>query len=585
MKKFVYTLWLLASTGVLAAAAPPPFTTIAEQSGWTITGRYDETLKLCGEFEKGFPSQVRCRTFGETPEGRPMVVLIVSADGIFDGKTARAKKRPVLFFQGGIHAGEIDGKDAGFWVVRELLRSNSPKSPLQKVVLVFVPVFNVDGHERFSAYHRPNQKGPEEMGWRTTAQNLNLNRDYTKAEAPEMEAMLRLLNEFDPILYTDLHVTDGAVFQHEISVSVQPSLKGAEPLRKTGTDLSDAMMKHLAPHLPLPFYPSFVKEDDPTSGIELWVTQPRYSHAYWGLRNRLGVLVETHSWKSYAVRVKATYDAMMSLITLGADNGTEWLKQAAKADKEEAQLGGKEIELDYAATKKSRTIGFKGVAYRRAISPISGKELITYDESLPETWQIPLFYELAPTVTVVAPKGGYVIPAAQAKAVAQKLDLHNIVYKVLTAPVAADVEVFRAGETTFSKTPFEGRTRLILNGSWGKEKENLGTGTLFVPISQPRARLAVTLLEPKGPDSFCSWGYFNAAFEKKEYMEAYVAEQVAKEMLAKDPKLANAFQQRLANEPEFAKDPAQRLEFFYRMHPSWDTHFNRYPVFRTQKVL
>ena len=100
---------------------------------------------------------------------------------------------------------------------------------------VFVPVFNVDGHERFGRNNRPNQLGPEEMGWRVTAQNLNLNRDYVKADAPEMQAMLRLLNEWDPIVYVDLHVTDGAKFQHDVSVNVGAHAgrrRGAAPGRR-----------------------------------------------------------------------------------------------------------------------------------------------------------------------------------------------------------------------------------------------------------------------------------------------------------------------------------------------------------------
>jgi len=80
----------------------------------------------------------------------------------------------------------------------------------------------------------PINADPEEMGWRTTAQNLNLNRDYVKADAPEMQAMLRLLAEWDPILLADLHVTDGAEFEHDVSVNVAPTLAGDDELRLAG---------------------------------------------------------------------------------------------------------------------------------------------------------------------------------------------------------------------------------------------------------------------------------------------------------------------------------------------------------------
>ena len=154
-----------------------------------------------------------------------MLALVASADGSLDPQAAKAKNRPVVLVQGGIHAGEIDGKDAGFLLLRELLRGEIAPGILSKLTLVFVPVFNVDGHERFGKYNRPNQRGPEEMGWRTTAQNYNLNRDYTKADSPEMAAMLKLLHAWDPILYVDLHVTDGGDFQPDVSLTVAPVAK------------------------------------------------------------------------------------------------------------------------------------------------------------------------------------------------------------------------------------------------------------------------------------------------------------------------------------------------------------------------
>ena len=181
-----------------ACAEPAPghtddLRTVGEQSGFTRTGRYDEVERLCAAYATRWPTKVRCTEFGRTPEGRPMLALIASADGVLEPKRARERNRPVLLYQGGIHAGEIDGKDAGFLALRELLEGRAEPGALEHVTVVLVPVYNVDGHERFGRWNRPNQRGPEEMGWRTTAQNLNLNRDYTKAEAPETRAMLGLL--------------------------------------------------------------------------------------------------------------------------------------------------------------------------------------------------------------------------------------------------------------------------------------------------------------------------------------------------------------------------------------------------------
>ncbi|MEP6633661.1 MAG: M14 family zinc carboxypeptidase, partial [Luteimonas sp.] len=207
-------------------AADTSLTTVSERSGFRKTGRYDEVVALCDAFAHRYPDAVRCLDFGVTPEGRAMKALIATRTGAFTPQAAHAKDLPVLLIQGGIHAGEIDGKDAGFLALRQVLNGEAAPGALDREVLLFVPVFNVDGHERFSAWNRPNQRGPEQMGWRTTAQNYNLNRDYVKADAPEMQAMLALVNAWDPLAYIDLHVTDGAKFEHDVSIQVEPVHSG-----------------------------------------------------------------------------------------------------------------------------------------------------------------------------------------------------------------------------------------------------------------------------------------------------------------------------------------------------------------------
>ena len=174
--------------------------------------------RLCEAFAHEWPDAVRRIEFGRSAEGRPMLALVVSK--------ADPHKVPVLMFQGGIHPGESDGKDAGFMTLRDILRGSVAPGVLDRIAILFVPAFNVDGHERFGRWNRPNQNGPEEMGWRTTAQNLNLNRDYMKAEAPEMQAMLGLLCEWDPIVCADIHVTDGADFEPDISLQAEPINQG-----------------------------------------------------------------------------------------------------------------------------------------------------------------------------------------------------------------------------------------------------------------------------------------------------------------------------------------------------------------------
>ncbi|MCU1280103.1 MAG: peptidase, partial [bacterium] len=382
---------LLLAIALLAPAKA--LTTTAEASGYKTTGRYDEVVRLCHDFARAHRN-VTCETFGQTPERRPLLALSVGARG-----------KPTLVVQGGIHAGEIDGKDAGFLVLRELVDGKLDGVALDKIRVVFVPVFNVDGHERFGAHNRPNQVGPEEMGWRTTAQNLNLNRDYVKAEAPEMRAMLTLLRREDPAVYMDLHVTDGAQFQHDVAVLVAPAEGIADAprgLSDAATQLRASIKQQLTDgkHLPIvDFYPSFWKHEDPAGGFAVMTPTPRFSDAYAAARNRLGILVETHSWKDYATRVRATHDAVVAVLRELSAHGAEWQKAERDADAE--PLAGKSIALAWKPDpSKPRTIDFLGYHYTRATSPISTVTRIQYDTSKPEVWHVPLYSALVPAVTV-----------------------------------------------------------------------------------------------------------------------------------------------------------------------------------------
>lgn len=573
---------LVFATALALAAPAESLQTTAERTKWERTGRYAEAVELCHAYAKAFSAKVRCIELGKTPEGRPMVALVASADGVLDAAAAREKKRPVVLFQGGIHAGEIDGKDAGFEALRMLLADEHGKGHLAKVTAVFVPVFNPDGHERFGANNRPNQVGPKEMGWRTNAQNLNLNRDYAKADSPEMQAMLRLLGEWEPIVYVDLHVTDGAKFRHAIAYLVEPILAGPEELRPLARDLREDVRKRLdrAGHLPVvEFYPSFEVDDDPTSGFAAYVAPPRFSTAYWAARNRIGVLVETHSWKDYATRVRATRDAVLATIESVAKRGPAMLEAAAKAEASARRLGGTTFALVSDATPKTRTIDFLGYAYETKPSAISGAPRIVYDEKKPQVWKVPFRDDVVPVVTAALPRGGYVVPPVHAAWVRERLRVHGIEFRE-AAPGAREVEVFRATKTGFGAAPYEGRQTLKVEGAWTRERQEIPAGSLFVPIAQKNARLVAHLFEPAAPDSFLAWGFFNAHFERKEYMEAYVAEEVAREMLA-DPAVKAAFDANVAADADFAKSPAKRLEFFYRRHPSWDERLDLYPVFRT----
>lgn len=572
--------------------------TLAERSGFRQTGRTDEVERLCEAYAQRWPDAVRCFEYGRSAEGRPMRALLASRSGALSPAEIRRRQLPVLMWQAGIHPGESDGKDAGFIALRELLSNSVAPGILERIAILFVPAFNVDGHERFGRWNRPNQVGPEETGWRATAQNVNLNRDYTKADAPEMQAMLRLLNQCDPLLCADLHVTDGADFEPDISLQVEPVYQGDPQLFADGVQLRDELIGKLAAQgsLPLPFYPDLVEADDPSGGFHLTVYSPRFSTGYFPSRNRYTVLVETHSWKDYATRVRVTRNTLIGLAELTAAHGARWLEQTRRADESAKRIAGKEMILSCAAGWREPTraktaaasgadpdvamIDFRGYAYTRTPSQISGELVTVYDPKTPQIWRVPFRKNTQPSLVVTAPRGGYIVPPGHAQEIGAKLQLHDIEFQSIGALGAVDVECFRVTRAEFSSAPFEGRTRATLAGSWKSELRDIPAGSLFVPIEQARSRLLMTLLEPQAPDSFAAWGLFNACFEPKEYVEPYVVEIIARELLSSDPALAAEFEQKLGEDAAFAADPNARREFFCRRHASWDERLNLYPVVR-----
>jgi hypothetical protein len=587
---------LMAAFVPRASGKPADLTTLAERTELRQTGRYDEVVTLCGRLHAVYPRQVRCLRLGRTPEGREMVAVAASADGVLSAAAARRRGRPVVLVVGGIHAGEIEGKDAGFMLLRDLLAEPKGAAALRAATLVFVPVFNVDGHERFGPNHRPNQRGPEQMGMRVTAQGLNLNRDWVKAEAPEMQLMLGLTVAWDPLLLVDLHTTDGAKFEHDVGLIVAPRAPGGGGLGEAGRGLTDRLMTALAArgHLPVPFYPDFRNEDEPSSGIEDFPMPPRFSQAYFAARNRLGVLVETHSWRPYAHRVKTTRAVLEVLLAELAANGAAWRRAADDADRAWQQgTQGVTAALAWRAGPQPRMIDFRGYAYSRTRSEISGAMWIQYDEGRPQIWKMPLYDHPEPVVTAAVPGGGYLVPTASADWVARKLALHGIAFQRVpaAAPAAATAApeqgahaVYRIERAAFGAKPSEGRLPVKVSGRWQAEPAAAEPGALFVPVRQPRGLLVMHLFEPEAPDSLMAWGYFNQVLEPKQSIADYVIELEARAMLARQPGLRAEFEQALKADPAMAADPRRRLRFFSRLHPSWDRDLDKYPVLRVERA-
>lgn len=549
------------------------FLSVSEQSNGKQTGRYDEIQNYCKELPKKFPLNVTCKSYGTSPEGRTMYYFELYE------KPKKYDFYQTIWIQAGIHAGEIDGKDAMLWLIHDWLFKKKWPNLLKNIRIIFIPMVNIDGHERFGPWNRPNQNGPEEKGWRTTAQNLNMNRDFVKMDAPEMQALNTLWNKVSPAISLDLHTTDGAEFQIEVGIMIYPGkYYGASDLHKVGSDYEAYLLDFMKQkgHSAIPFYPKYEKEDDPMSGFSRNVSPPRFSQSYWSIQNRIGVLVETHSWKQNLNRIKSNYSTILGSIEFLKKNLNEIEKALKKQDE---QVLEKEYALEYDASDKFTMIEFPGYKYEIYDSKNLGTKIIKYFPDQKQIWKVPFYQDLEAKNKILVPKKGYWIPVQEAKWIKEKLKIHNVEVKEILETKSDELLVFRADDLKMSAQSFEGRQTLEVNGQWKREKVELLKGSLFVPINQSKSKLVMHLFEPSAPDSFLHWGFFNRYFETKEYMESYLVDGIADELFSKNPDVKNEFNTKLKDQ-KFSKDPEQRIKFFYEKHPSWDNRAFRYPIFK-----
>jgi hypothetical protein len=562
---------------------PAEWQTRAEQTGYRETPTYAQTLEFARRIERA-SRLVRVAEFGKSGEGRALPLVVAAKGNAFTPTAARAAGKLIVLVQANIHAGETDGLDAGLALLRDIAIMKSRESLLDHVTFLFIPVYNVDGFERRSPFNRINQNGPAEMGWRGTATNLNLNRDYMKADAPETRAWLRLWNEWNPDLFVDCHVTDGADFRYNITYQFEQHQNVPEPLlgwMKSAFDsrivpATEASGNLLAPYITLR------DSRDPMKGIEGFIETPRYSTGYTPMRNRPGLLIETHMLKDYRTRVRGTYDLIVAVLA-ELNRDPEGLRRVLRETDDAISAEGRtydparRVPLRLEFTDKTEQFKFKGVDFRIEPSEVSGGERIVYGDK-PVDLVVPYFNEARVTASV-APPLYYVVPPQWTDVIAV-LAAHGLQMKRLSEPATLEIESYRFSDVRWSPAPFEGRNTVTQKNTVVRERRLYRAGTVVVPLAQPAARVAVHLLEPDSPDSFVSWGFFNPVFEQKEYGESYVLEKLAREMMAKDESLRREFERRVASDPQFAKSQRARLSFFYDRSPYADAQLNLYPVGR-----
>ncbi len=584
---------------MLIASANNPWITPAEQSGFVTTPTYDETMRWFKKLDAASPL-ISLVSIGKSPEGRDINMVIASTEKNIIAAALKQSGKPLLLVQAGIHSGEIDGKDAGMMLLRDIAFGGK-KSLLDKVNFLFIPILSVDAHERSSPYNRPNQRGPQNMGWRTNAQNLNLNRDYAKVDTKEIRAVIKVINQYDPLLYMDIHVTDGADYQYDITfggigqVGYSPAIENW--LAKTYKPYADKGLIANG-HIPGELL-NALNGQDFSQGNIIAGFSPRFSDSYSDLRHLASILVENHSLKPYKQRVLGTYVLLETTLQLLATEGAS-LKAVTDSDKAtrpaKVPMAWKVPQMKNASSFEAMgtlqngdstvtppdTLNMLAIQSRMVKSAVTNADYVEW-LGKPATIRIPDYKSTQPIDFITRPKG-YWIPAA-CDEVIERLKLHGITMTTLKEPKEVTVEMYRITHHVFEDDnhavqPFEGRMQVTGTTTSETKKQLFAKGAVYVSTDQPLGELAMLLLEPSSKDSYFSWGFFMSIFQRNEYMEMYVIEPTAKKMLDDSPALQKELKEKMAADEKFAKDQYAILMWLYSKSKFYDERYLLYPVGR-----
>ena len=570
--------FLLLCISANAAVADTSLVTPFERSKGMRTATYEECMSFYKRLAAAH-SNIMVGDVGITDIGYPAHAVYYTNDGKFTKDDWKKGNKIVMLINNDIHPGEPDGVDASMMLLRDAAtgRITVPDN----IVLVVIPIYNIGGALNRNSYSRANQNGPESYGFRGNSRNLDLNRDFIKCDAAETSGMEELFTRISPDIFIDNHVSDGADYQHVMTLlaTQHDKLGGATGayMYSTFTPQLYKDMKEKGYDL-VPYVNDFAATPD--SGWKEFYESPRFSSGYAALFHIMAYVPETHMLKPFKDRVAATYALMECMIKEASVHATE-IKQVRKQDAE-SLLAQKDFVLDWKAdTTSCDSIQFKGYTAGYKPSEVSGLPRLYYDHSKPFTKNVPFYDHYIPTQTVTAPTA-YIIPKTWVPVISC-LRNNGVHIMQLKRDSAIKVTAYHIDNYETVAHPYEKhylhkhvqvtpQTQII----------NFMQGDYIIWTDQPAKRYLVETLEPTAPDAFFAWNYFDGILQQKEGYSDYVFEDVAANLLQHDPTLKKALEEKKAQDPEFAKSAAAQLDFVYHHSRYYEPSVNRYPVYRLE---
>jgi hypothetical protein len=573
----VFTLTAILFTNFIFAQT---ITTKFEKSYGTQTPTYAEIIDWWQKLDAA-SGKVKMLTMGMTDAGFPLHLIVVANQGDYNFENIRKNNKRIILINNGIHPGEPDGIDASMLLARDIafpIDKNGIKLP-DNIVLAIIPVYNIGGCLNRSAYYRIDQEGPEEFGFRGNSQNLDLNRDFIKADSKDARAFIEIFQLTDPDVFVDNHVSNGADYQHIMTLlTTQHNKLGGvmgEFLNKQFEPGIFSLMKKRGYDL-VPYVNHF--GETPETGWQAFWDSPRYSSGYAALFHTFSFVPETHMLKTYEQRVKATYALMQCFIDFTEKN-TEAIKNLRSQTKKAVQ-SMTEFPLSYTLDKtQSSSILYKGYAAGKKPSEVSGLPRLFYDRTKPFEKEVPFYNFYKPQMVIKKP-AAYIIPQGWWKVI-DLLKLNKVQMTQLKKDTAIEVEVYRITDYKTSPRQYEmHHLNSEIKISSSLQKVNFRKGDCYIPMNQPANRFLIETLEPQAEDSYFTWNYFDAILGQKEGYSSYVFEDKAAEMLKNNPELKLKLENKIAADTAFAKNGSAQLNFVYQNSIYYEPDHMKYPVYR-----
>lgn len=537
---------------------------------------YDEVIAHYKKLADTY-STAKLLDYGNTDSGLPLQLFVISPDGEFNPDSIKAHGKSTILINNAIHAGEPCGVDASAKLADDLLKGGI--IPSSDVVVCIIPAYSIGGMLNRGCCSRANQNGPEEYGFRGNSKNLDLNRDFIKADANNTKAFYQIFQYWKPQIFIDAHSTDGADYPAEMTIINTARSRVNKDLRYFFDNMltNNIYFNMEIDHYNVsPYYHLYA--DSIEQGLMEYMDTPRYSTGYTTLFNTMGYVSEAHMLKPYPMRVNATYDLMKSAIKFAQHNAGALLSVYDNAQKNIVNMSeiGINFKLD---TTTNLVVRFDRYKKKYRNSSVTGLPIPYYDKNDRDTIKIPYYADYKPTKIIEVPK--YYIVPQQWKAVIERLDLSQIKYSKFDKDTTMSVQVYYIDKYETVENPYEGHY-LHHNTEIRKDTQEIDirNGDLLVPAHQVGIRYLVETLEPEAEDSFFAWGFFDSMLQEKEWFSDYVFEPKAEKILAENPELKLKFDEKKKEDKKFASDSWAMLYYIYINSKYYEKSHNRYPIYR-----